>query len=68
MLTRVPQTQWQKKKKQSLEERQAAKRAKLDPASHKSAKDVMDENALKRKRELEGEASDPESSDLDMDL
>jgi hypothetical protein len=68
MLTRVPQTQWQKKKKQSLEERQAAKRAKLDPASHKSAKDVMDENALKRKRELEGEASDPESSDLDMDI
>jgi hypothetical protein len=68
MLTRVPQTQWQKKKKQSLEERQAAKRAKLDPASHKSAKDVMDENALKRKRELEGEASDPESLDLDMDI
>jgi hypothetical protein len=68
VLIRVPQTQWQKKKKQSLEERQAAKRAKLDPASHKSAKDVMDENALKRKRELEGEASDPESSDLDMDI
>ncbi|KAK1918244.1 hypothetical protein P3342_000964 [Pyrenophora teres f. teres] len=57
-------------KKQTLEERQAAKRAKLDPASHKSAKDVMDENALKRKRELEGdvEVSEAESSDLDMDI
>jgi len=65
------QTQWQKKgKKQTLEERQAAKRAKLDPASHKSAKDVMDENALKRKRELEGEVevSEADSSDLDMDI
>jgi hypothetical protein len=62
------QTQWQKKKKQTLEERQAAKRAKLDPASHKSAKDVMDENALKRKRELEGEASEADSSDLDIDI
>ncbi|RMZ66009.1 60s ribosome biogenesis rrp14 [Pyrenophora seminiperda CCB06] len=64
-------TQWQKKgKKQTLEERQASKRAKLDPASHKSAKDVMDENALKRKRELEGEVevSEAESSDLDMDI
>jgi len=28
----------------------------------------MDENALKRKRELEGEASDAASSDLDMDV
>ena len=29
----------------------------------------MDENALKRKRELEGEEiSEPESSDLDMDI
>jgi hypothetical protein len=66
----ITSTQWQKKgKKQTLEERQAAKRAKLDPASHKSAKDVMDENALKRKRELEGEeVSEPESSDLDMDI
>ncbi|KAL6157134.1 hypothetical protein ACJQWK_07069 [Exserohilum turcicum] len=69
----ITSTQWQKRgKKQTLEERQAAKRAKLDPASHKSAKDVMDENALKRKRELEGEAdtevSEAESSDLDMDI
>ncbi|OAL01266.1 SURF6-domain-containing protein [Phaeosphaeriaceae sp. SRC1lsM3a] len=64
----ITSTQWQKKKKQTLEERQAAKRAKLDPASHKSAKDVMDENALKRKRELEGQVSEVESSDLDMDI
>lgn len=63
-----PQTQWLKKKKQTLEERQAAKRAKLDPASHKSAKDVMDENARKRKRELESEVSDAASSDLDLDI
>jgi hypothetical protein len=63
------QTQWQKKK-QTREERQAAKRAKLDPASHKTAKDVMDENARKRKRELEAEAEaeTAESSELDMDF
>ncbi|KAJ4375065.1 hypothetical protein N0V83_002145 [Neocucurbitaria cava] len=64
----ITSTQWQKKKKQTLEERQAAKRAKLDPASHKSAKDVMDENARKRKRELDGEVSDAASSDLGMDI
>ncbi|KAF2134655.1 SURF6-domain-containing protein [Dothidotthia symphoricarpi CBS 119687] len=64
----ITSTQWQQKKKQTTEQRQAAKRAKLDPASHKTAKDVMDENALKRKRELEGEGglSGEESSDLDM--
>ncbi|KAH9869570.1 hypothetical protein IAQ61_006777 [Plenodomus lingam] len=64
----ITSTQWQKKKKQTLEERQAAKRAKLDPAFHKSAKDVMDENARKRKREIEGEVSGEESSELDMDI
>ncbi|KAJ4383342.1 hypothetical protein N0V86_001389 [Didymella sp. IMI 355093] len=69
----ITSTQWQKKKKQTTEERQAAKRAKLDPASHKSAQDVLDENARKRKRELEGEADDDAvseapSSDLDMDI
>jgi hypothetical protein len=65
-LTGPMQTQWMKTKKQTKEERQAAKRAKLDPANHKSAKDVMDENARKRKRELEGEGDD--SSDIDMDI
>ncbi|KAF9696712.1 hypothetical protein EKO04_005573 [Ascochyta lentis] len=69
----ITSTQWQKKKKQTTEERQAAKRAKLDPASHKTAQDVLDENARKRKRELEGEAEDDAvseapSSDLDMDI
>ncbi|ORY13289.1 surfeit locus protein 6-domain-containing protein [Clohesyomyces aquaticus] len=60
----ITSEQWRKTKKQTREERQAAKRAKLDPASHKTAKDVMDENARKRKRELDGE----ESSDVDMDI
>ncbi|KAF2477950.1 SURF6-domain-containing protein [Lindgomyces ingoldianus] len=60
----ITSEQWRKTKKQTKEEWQAAKRAKLDPASHKTAKDVLDENARKRKRELEGE----ESSDIDMDV
>ncbi|KAF2012050.1 hypothetical protein BU24DRAFT_375440 [Aaosphaeria arxii CBS 175.79] len=63
----ITSTQWSKKK-QTKEERQAAKRAKLDPASHKTAKDVMDENARKRKRELEGEDSSSASSDTDLDM
>ena len=45
-----PQDQW-KRKKQTKEEARNAKRAKLDPENAKSAKDVMDEKALKRKRE-----------------
>ncbi|KZF25889.1 SURF6-domain-containing protein [Xylona heveae TC161] len=45
--------QW-RKKKQTKDEAQKAKRAKLDPDSAKSAKDIMDENARKRKREEEG--------------
>ena len=48
------QNQWQQKK-QSKEDAKAAKLAKLDPANSKSAKDVMDENARKRKRECEEE-------------
>lgn len=56
--------QWQRKK-QTKEERQNAKRAKLDPESHKSAKDIMDENERKRKRELEGEEGEY-GSDLDV--
>ncbi|KAF2799921.1 SURF6-domain-containing protein [Melanomma pulvis-pyrius CBS 109.77] len=64
----ITSTQWTKTKKQSREERQAAKRAKLDPASHKSAQDVMDENARKRKRELELELQADDSSDIDMDI
>ncbi|KAJ5172124.1 hypothetical protein N7492_004717 [Penicillium capsulatum] len=54
--------QWQRKK-QTKEQAREAKRAKLDPESSKTAKDVMDENARKRKREdgtLEPETSDEE--------
>ncbi|PNS20716.1 Ribosomal RNA-processing protein 14 [Sphaceloma murrayae] len=51
--------QWQRKK-QTKEEKKAARKAKLDPANRKSALDVMQENEKKRKRELgiesEGEA------------
>ncbi|KAJ5157384.1 uncharacterized protein N7482_008484 [Penicillium canariense] len=54
--------QW-KRKKQTKEQAREAKRAKLDPESAKTAKDVMDENARKRKREdgsLESDESDDE--------
>ncbi|GAB7352624.1 hypothetical protein MBLNU459_g2998t2 [Dothideomycetes sp. NU459] len=52
------QDQWQRKK-QTKEQKRAAKRAKLDPENRKSAKDIMDENERKRKREL-GISSDDE--------
>ena len=65
----ITSEQWRKTKKQTREERQNAKRAKLDPASHKTAKDVMDENARKRKRELEGEGEECDvSSEPDFDV
>ncbi|EAW08072.1 putative 60S ribosome biogenesis protein Rrp14 [Aspergillus clavatus NRRL 1] len=51
--------QW-KRKKQTKEQAREAKRAKLDPDSAKTAKDVMDEKARKRKRD-EDQAG-PESS------
>ncbi|KAJ6021030.1 hypothetical protein N7540_006534 [Penicillium herquei] len=57
--------QWQRKK-QTKEQAREAKRAKLDPDSTttaKTAKDIMDENARKRKREdgtLESDSSDDE--------
>ncbi|KAF2195466.1 SURF6-domain-containing protein [Zopfia rhizophila CBS 207.26] len=61
----ITSNQWRRlNKPQTKEERQAAKRAKLDPASHKTAKDVMDENARKRRRELEAE----DSSDIEVDV
>ncbi|KAF2203040.1 SURF6-domain-containing protein [Delitschia confertaspora ATCC 74209] len=61
----ITSEQWRKTKKQTREERQNAKRAKLDPASHKTAKDVLDENARKRKLELEG---GDDSSEIDFDV
>lgn len=60
--------QW-KRKKQTKEEAREAKRAKLDPDSAKTAKDVMDESARKRKRDEDEAGSDEESSsDVDVDL
>jgi len=46
--------QWQRKK-QTKKQKREARRAKLDPNSYKSAKDVMDENERKRKRQSEVE-------------
>ncbi|TAQ84721.1 hypothetical protein B7494_g6949 [Chlorociboria aeruginascens] len=53
--------QW-KKKKQTKEQAAAARRAKLDPDSAKSAKDVMDERARKRKLE---DVEESEESDIE---
>ncbi|PGG97157.1 hypothetical protein GX51_07463 [Blastomyces parvus] len=59
--------QWQRKK-QTKEEARNAKRAKLDPDSSKTAKDVMDEKARKRKRgEGEGEKAQSDYDDDDDD-
>ena len=60
------QDQWQKKK-QTKEEARNAKLAKLDPDNVKSAKDVMDENARKRKREVE-DGSDVEGIEIEKPL
>ncbi|KAK4545045.1 hypothetical protein LTR36_003596 [Oleoguttula mirabilis] len=46
-----PSEQWNRKK-QTKEQKRAAKKAKLDPANQKSALDVMKERERKRKREL----------------
>ncbi|KAI5364327.1 Putative ribosomal RNA-processing protein [Septoria linicola] len=64
-----PNDQWNRKK-QSKEQKRAAKKAKLDPANQKSALDVMKEREKKRKRELgmddeegeEGETGDETES------
>lgn len=58
----IIQDQW-KRKKQTKEQAREAKRAKLDPEPAKTAKDVMDENARKRKRDdgtLVSDSSDDE--------
>ncbi|CAL5867351.1 uncharacterized protein PFLUO_LOCUS1567 [Penicillium psychrofluorescens] len=55
--------QW-KRKKQTKEQAREAKRAKLDPESAKTAKDVMDENARKRKREAGARDSDSSDGEL----
>ncbi|CAK1366910.1 unnamed protein product [Cercospora beticola] len=46
-----PDEQWNRKK-QTKEQKRAAKKAKLDPANQKSALDIMKEREKKRKREL----------------
>ncbi|KAF2772620.1 SURF6-domain-containing protein [Teratosphaeria nubilosa] len=46
-----PSEQWNRKK-QTKEQKKAAKKAKLDPANQRSALDVMKEAERKRKREL----------------
>lgn len=46
-----PSEQWNRKK-QTKEQKRAAKKAKLDPANQKSALDVMKDRENKRKREL----------------
>lgn len=46
-----PSEQWNRKK-QTKEQKRAAKKAKLDPANQKSALDVMKQRERKRKREL----------------
>ncbi|KAI6828770.1 hypothetical protein KC340_g8181 [Hortaea werneckii] len=51
-----PSEQWNRKK-QTKEQKKAAKKAKLDPANQKSALDIMKERERKRKREL-GEEDD----------
>ncbi|TLD35303.1 SURF6-domain-containing protein [Venturia nashicola] len=56
--------QWEKKK-QTPEERRSAKKAKLNPANHRTAKDVMDENERKRRREEGEEVEDEDVSDQD---
>jgi hypothetical protein len=55
------QDQW-KKKKQTKEQAAAARKAKLDPDSAKTAKDIMDERARKRKLE---ELEDFDGSDIE---
>ncbi|KAL1961223.1 hypothetical protein VTO42DRAFT_3169 [Malbranchea cinnamomea] len=59
--------QWQRKK-QTKEQARNAKRAKLDPDSLKTAKDVLDENAKKRKRDEDGDADEAESGSETSEL
>jgi hypothetical protein len=61
---RDPNDQW-KAKKQTKEEKHAAKKAKLDPANQKSALDIMKERELKRKRELGMDEDEEEKVDAE---
>ncbi|KAF2213693.1 hypothetical protein CERZMDRAFT_67137 [Cercospora zeae-maydis SCOH1-5] len=63
-----PDEQWNRKK-QTKEQKRAAKKAKLDPANQKSALDIMKEREKKRKRELglDDEDQEGEAKDTDAD-
>lgn len=61
------QDQW-KKKKQTKEQAAAARRAKLDPDSAKTAKDVMDERARKRKAEQMEEDGDSDVEGVEKEV
>lgn len=58
-----PSEQWNRKK-QTKEQKRAAKKAKLDPANQRSALDVMKEQERKRKRELG--MADEEGGDVEQ--
>lgn len=57
-----PSEQWNRKK-QTKEQKKAAKKAKLDPANQKTALDVMKEREKKRKRELGMEEDEQDAAD-----
>ncbi|KAI7469073.1 hypothetical protein KC351_g13303 [Hortaea werneckii] len=57
-----PSEQWNRKK-QTKEQKKAAKKAKLDPANQKSALDIMKERERKRKRELGEDEDDGEAGE-----
>ncbi|CAD0055739.1 unnamed protein product [Aureobasidium pullulans] len=66
LLSLIPANEYYSKDN-SVQQKRQAKRAKLDPANQKSAKDVMDENERKRKREL-GIDEDDEVSSAQIDF
>ncbi|KAM3414098.1 Ribosomal RNA-processing protein 14 [Cercospora zeina] len=61
-----PDEQWNRKK-QTKEQKRAAKKAKLDPANQKSALDIMKEREKKRKRELGLDDDEQEEGTKDAD-
>ncbi|KAK4893720.1 hypothetical protein LTR27_007967 [Elasticomyces elasticus] len=61
-----PSEQWSRKK-QTKEQKRAAKKAKLDPANQKSALDIMKERERKRKRELGMEDGDEDGGEGEIE-
>jgi hypothetical protein len=62
MPTHAPKNEWSKKK-QTKEQKKAARKAKLNPANHKTAKDVADDRD--RKRRLEDEEAERAADGID---